>query len=190
MTKFHDASIRPPRGGWVYVVGGQQFTGYSESELIEAIGKWRRNNATYSSDESIAHEIWDYFCRREPERCGGVYTRPGDALSPLGAVPAEKTPKLQGPPIWLFLNTLAAQWVPALHDYFLATCDAISSILDCPDCRAEWQQILGSNPPAGLTTRLAVCQWVNRVHNLVNAKTGKLPFAYSRMVTEFGAPNA
>lgn len=189
-SKFFDAHIRPPRGGWYYVVGGRDFQGYNESDLVAAIKKWRVNNGTYAGDDAIVAEIWDYFGRREPERLGVSAIPILNAPEPLPSslVPAEKTPERQGPPIWLFLNTLAAQWNPALHDYFLATCDAILSILDCPDCRGEWSKLLVKFPPAQLNTRYAVCQWVNLVHNEVNDRKGRRAYPYASMVTEFGAP--
>lgn len=190
--RFFDASVRPPRGGWLFVVGGVQFEAYSEGDLVGEVAKWRRNNGTYVSDTSIEHEIWDYLCRREPDRCGETIYPPAPAPegTPAGAliVPREVTPAVQGPGIWLFLNTLAVQWAPGLHDYFLATCDAIIAMLECPECREEWRRLLADDPPLALGSKLQVCQWVNRNHNKVNAKLGKQEFPYWKMVTEFGAP--
>lgn len=190
MTRFFDASIRPPRGGWSFPLNGELVTGYSESELIDIVRKWKINNGVFTSEGAIQEEIWEYFCGREPERCGrsGVTSTIAQPPKPGQAVMADKTPELQGPPIWTFLNTLAAQWNPGMHQYFLATVDAIIVILECSNCREEWRRLLGKYPPVDLATRLEVCQWVNRVHNEVNAKKGKTQFPYVRMVTEYGAP--
>ena len=103
-------------------------------------------------------------------------------------VPGEKTPERQGPPLWLFLNTLAAQWTPELHNYFFATCDTLELILECQKCRFEWRRRLLQFPPHDLNSRFAVCRWVNKVHNEINVHLGKPSFPYARMVTEFGAP--
>ena len=190
MTKFFDAHIRPPKGGWNYPLNGELITAYGEGELIEHIAKWQRNNGQFVSEDAIRELIWDYFCRREPDRCGMHGVAPmSEETTPVGElIPAEKTPERQGPPIWTFLNTLAAQWNPGLHHYFMATMDAIIVILECPICRDEWRKLLFQYPPDKLGTRLAVCQWVNARHNDVNARKGKQLYPYSKMVTEYGAP--
>lgn len=187
---FFDAHIRPPRGGWNYTYQGELIQGYSESDIVEKITRIQRNNATFTTSQAIRDEIWKYFCSREPTRCG-MATPPAplpDAPAGVSLVSREITPVVQGPPIWTFLNTLACVWRPGLHDYFLATCDAVSAILECPDCRNEWRRQLNEHPPVSLDTRLKVCQWVNSRHNAVNARAGKLHYPYWRMVTEFGAP--
>lgn len=191
ITKFFDREVKPPIGGWMLSIGSESFHGYNEGEIIEKIEKWRRNNGTFTSLGDIEAEAWRIWCAREPARCGQTdINAPGSMMpGPAGPiVPAEKTPELQGPPIWKFLNTLAAQWIPGLHSYFLSTVDAISVILECPKCRAEWRHVVSENPPASLGSRLSVCQWVNKVHNLVNARVGKQLYPYANMVVQYGAP--
>lgn len=189
-NRFFDAHVRPPRGGWSFPFKGEVLTGYSESEIVDQIARVQRNNASFVSEAAISEELWAYYCRREPERCGLAPTPPAPdgRPAPIDFMPRNVTPEVQGPPIWLFLNTLAVQWMPGLHDYFLATCDAIIVMLECPVCREEWRKILADDPPAGLNAKYAVCQWVNRTHNRVNANKGKQDFPYWKMVTEFGAP--
>lgn len=190
MVKFFDSHIRPPKGGWQFPIQGRLITAYSEQEVVEAVQKSRVNNGGVLDEDAIRTEIWQYYCDREPERCG----RSGKQVPIRGPVldsqlvQAPITPELQGPPIWMFLNTLAAQWSPSIHDYFLATCDAIIVILECPNCRNEWRAILRDHPPAVIRTKLQACQWVWMVHNLVNARTGKQQYPYRSMVLEFGAP--
>lgn len=190
MIRFYDAQVRPPRGGWAYPVAGELVTAYSESELVDKIRKWEQNNGVFTTEADIQERLWEFFCDREPDRCGrhGVVSSIDRPPKPGLAVMADKTPELQGPPIWTFLNTLAAQWNPGLHQYFLATVDAIIVILECPNCREEWRRIIGLHPPTDLATRLEVCHWVNDRHNDVNQRKGKSLFPYVRMVTEFGAP--
>lgn len=182
IAKFHDAHIRPPRGGWTFA----GITRYSETELVEAIAKLRSNNGGDADPDRIAAEIWAEFCGREPERCGIL---PG-AVRAAAIVPREVTKELQGPPIWTFLNTVAVQWHEGMHPYFLATINAVLSILVCPICREEWRRLLRSFPPDGLNSKLAVCQWVNMVHNDVNIRNGGSEYPYARMVAEYGAPLA
>jgi hypothetical protein len=191
IDKFFDRATRPPRGGWHFPIGGNNLIEkYSEQDVFESVKKWRKNNGTFVSDLDIERELWAYWCSRQPERCSTAPATSGSRqLVPGGAlVPVEVTKEMQGPPMWEFLNVVAVQWTPALQDYFLHTCDAFVSLLVCPICRDEWREVLRKDPPAKITTRFEACQWTNRVHNEVNTRTGKQPFPYSRMVTEFGAP--
>lgn len=188
MNRFFDSATRPPKHGWHFPINGQVVAASSESAIHAAISKWQRNNGQFISDQAITAAMWSYYCSREPERCG-MESAPAATGLPTGPlVRANVTPELQGPPIWLFLNTLAVQWTAGMHGYFLATCDVIVNILECPICRDEWRKILADRPPAGLTSKLAVCDWVNTAHNLVNARTGKQQFPYAEMVRKFGAP--
>lgn len=189
---FFDASIRPPRGGWHYPVGGAALgTFYSENEVLEAMEKWERNQPNPRTEAQLRQALWAYYCEREPHRCGGKPENPGAKVSAgvyLPLEPSEITKEMQGPPIWLFLNTLAAVWTPGLHHYFLATVDAIGAMLVCAKCQQEWRSLRREIPPEPLASRFAVCQWVNTVHNRVNAKAGKPHFPYTEMVVKFGAP--
>lgn len=188
-NRFFDAHVRPPRGGWNFEYQGKLINGYSESEIVEAVRRVQQNNGSYVSDAAISEMLWRYYCAREPDRCGQRVSAPVASFAPgQFVVKAEVTPEIQGPGIWLFLNTLAVQWTPAFHDYFLATCDAIIVILECPDCRTEWRRLLTDYPPVSLASKLAVCHWVNDRHNDVNRKIGKQQFPYERMVSQFGAP--
>lgn len=189
-ARFFDAHVRPPRGGWHYSIGGKHIGGFSEEQILEEMGKFHRNNGTGKTDGELRAELWNYYCSREPERCGRTpHKRIAEPSGPVA--PGEKTPQRQGPPIWTFLNTVAAQWTPMLHDFFLSVLDHISVILECPTCKLEWQSILRDERESvqRLGTRLEVCRWVNRVHNLVNERAGKAQFPYLRMVTDYGAPN-
>lgn len=186
IVKFHDAGIKPPKGGWHFAIAGQTFTGNNESEVASKLKRWRTNNATFVSDLDIERELWAYWCGRQPQRCyAGL---PAKSHVERALKPAEVTKELQGPPIWTFLNTLAVAWEPSLHPLFLHLCDSISIILVCPLCIAEWQRILRDNRPNDLSTRLEVCQWVNDAHNEVNARAGKPAYPYDAMVAHWGAP--
>lgn len=188
ITRFHDAAIRAPRGGWAMPIGGQNVTAHSEGEIFERLEKWQRNNGKFVSRAEVEREAWAYWCGREPERCGGKALAQSASASPILGDGKAKTPERQGPGIWIFLNVLAAQWVPALHRYFLDTVNAILLILDCPECRAEWSKIVRETPPTDLNSRYAVCRWVNTCHNYVNARRGAAHYPYERMIAEYGAP--
>lgn len=185
IAKFHDAQVRPPRGGWAFPIGGQLVEKHSEADILEAAKAYRKNNGTYVSDEAITREMWAYWCSRQPERCGAT---PAEAAATVPLVPRDLKPEVMGPWIWQFLNLAAARWNPSLHGWFIDLCDTILMLLDCPVCRSEWSEILQTRSPGGLDSRLAVCQWVNWAHNQVNSRKGKAEYAYLRMVTEYGAP--
>jgi hypothetical protein len=161
-------------------------TVHSESDAITAIAKWRRNNGTFVSTIDVEREIWDRLCKSEPKRCGLVVLR--HEKTPADIIPRERTPEVQGPPIWTFLNTLAAAWTPGLHDYFLLTIDSIGAILDCQHCREHWREVVRDNPTTEIKTRYAACKWVNDCHNAVSRLAGKSFFPYSEMVRLYGAP--
>lgn len=190
IAKFWDRNIRPPKGGWHYnLPGNVTLEKHSESEIFEAVKKWRKNNGTFTSDIDIERELWTYYCNREPKRCKATLA---DSVTPSPAPdgPVEVTKEMQGPPIWTFLNTLAVQWTPSLQDYFLTTVNVISAIMVCPICQHEWQIIVRQRNPDRISSRLEACKWINDVHNQVNARVGKRAYPYSRMVTEYGAPLA
>lgn len=189
IVKFFDVEIKPPRGGWNFPIGGETVLARSEGEIFDALKAWQKNNSTFVSDEATLREMWDYWCQRESTRCGML---PSDFKETAQArmVPRAITKELQGPPIWTFLNTLAAQWSPGLHPYFLDTCNAIHTILECPDCQREWRAIMHETPPTSIKSRLAACQWVNAAHNIVNRRRGVSEYSYARMVREWGAPIA
>lgn len=188
IVKFFDVEIKPPRGGWTFPIGGRNVTGYSENEIFTAFKKWQVNNGQFVSDDAVTRAMWQFWCAREPQRCGML---PGDVAAAARILqPRDVDKDLQGPPIWMFLNTLAVQWNEGMHPYFLATCNAILGILVCPDCLREWRTILNDYPPSAITSRLACCQWVNLVHNEVNKRKGGAIYPYERMVIEWGAPVA
>lgn len=191
IAKFFDRQIKPPRGGWHFPLpGGNTLERHSEADVLSELKRWRKNNGTFVSDVDLERELWTYYCNREPARCRQTTFDAQPKITALGVGPVEVTKEMQGPPIWTYLNTLAVQWTPGLHDYFLATVDAIPAILVCPICTEEWRRLLRNRPPQGLGTRLAVCQWINAVHNEVNMRVNKPAYPYSRMVTEYGAPIA
>lgn len=187
ITKFYDLGTRPPRGGFNYPVGNEIIMKHSEGDVLDELRKYRKNNGTYVSDDELLREMWAYWCQREPTRCG-MLPHEAEEHAKRNLAPRPVTKELQGPPIWAFLNTLAVQWNDGLHPYFLATCNAILAMMECPDCRREWSQILRETPPTVVKTRLAACQWVNGVHNTVNRRRGVSEYPYDRMVREWGAP--
>jgi len=186
MTKFYDSHIRGPRGGWSYPIGGTLVAKYSEADIVAELKRWRTNNGTFVSDEKIEEEIWAYYCTRQPERCGltGVIA----SLTSTAAMPRELTKEVVGPWLWQHLNLFAARWQPGIRGLFLDNLDTITLLLECPICRNEWRALLEARPPANITTRFEICQWVWWAHEQVNQKLGKNPYPYSRAVLEFGFP--
>ena len=68
VAKFYDSEQRPPRGGWSVSISGMAFSGFSESQVREAVKSWRVNNGTFVSDHEIMREIWEIWRKNEPER--------------------------------------------------------------------------------------------------------------------------
>lgn len=187
IVKFYDAHVRPPRGGWNFMIGGELVQKHSEADIIDEVKRYRRNNGTFTSEDDISRELWAYWCSRQPERCGQS-KKPEDTATRAIPTPRDLTPAVMGPWVWQFLNLAAARWTPMLHGWFLELCDTILVLLECPICRSEWSSILQRRSPARLETRLAVCQWVLWAHNEVNAKKGKPEYRYEQMILDYGAP--
>lgn len=173
-------------GGWHYFYdpadGATMFKMASASEVIDELRRYRTNNRTLTGKEE--EEVWGYYCSRHPERCGQVVPAGG----PVPFLPRDQTPEFFGPIIWRFLNLAATRFDVIGRDFFLATLLKTYDLMTCPDCREHWNEILGKENPSEIRDTKSACAWVNRIHNLVNARTGKAPYPYARMVTEYGAP--
>lgn len=183
VVKFHNRAQVPPRGGWRYSIQGNDFEKYTESDLIAEVRAWRKNNNTYTSDAAIEAEIWAAFCAREPARCGNGT----QSASLANATPRELSPVWYGPIIWRYLNLEAVRFEKSA---FANICNRVLVLMDCPECRAEWSDILKSEPPSILSTAYDACRWIWRQHNRVNTKKGKSQYAYERGVAEFGFPTS
>lgn len=185
IVKFYDRDVKPPKGGWHYVVNGQRIEGHSEGEVIGRIKQVRVNNGTYVSDKAIEAELWDYLCSRQPERCGRVNRAP-DQQRYQNIYPRDITPAVYGPWIWQFLNFAAVRFD---RDFFLHLCQQLVRMIDCPECRSEWQSILSADSPKDLSNAFEASHWVNKQHNRVNRKLGKPEYPYVAMIREYGAPS-
>lgn len=188
INKFHDAAERAPIGGWHYFYdpadGSTMFKLGSAEEVIDELIRFRANNGKPAGREAIAQEVWSYYCSRQPERCG-------QAIPAGGAVPflpKDLTPEFFGPIIWRFLNLAAVRFEEVGRDFFLALVLRVHDMMTCPDCRQHWEEILSTNSPVGITSAKAACQWINKVHNLVNTSKGKAIYPYAKGVTEYGYP--
>lgn len=153
--------------------------------VIEEIVKYRRNNGGDTDRAAIERELWNFWCSLDPQRCGQAAPVSG----PSGPyLPRDQKPEFFGPIIWRFLNLAATRFDEAGRDYFLQTVGSVFNLMACPDCREHWLQILEQNNPTLILTKKQACQWVNRMHNLVNVRIRKVEYPYERMVTEYGAP--
>lgn len=189
IPKFFDAEVKPPRGGWHYFYrpedGSTMFRGSSPDGVIEEVMKYRRNNGVTPDRAAIEVELWNYWCSLDPTRCGQEAVEPSARVAYL---PRDQKPEFFGPIIWRFLNLAATRFDETGRDFFLQTVGAVFGLMSCPDCRSHWVQLLEQYNPTVVLTKKQACEWVNRVHNLVNARTGKPEYPYSKMVTEYGAP--
>lgn len=186
MTKFHDAAERSPVGGWHFFYdpsdGTTMFKKSSPDEVIDELVKYRRNNGQNFARASIEEQVWNYWCSRDPVRCG--QSAPSKVVPFL---PRDLTPKVFGPWIWPFLNLAAVRFDHIGPERFFGILASVMQLMTCPECQKHWADILEANPPEVNNAKEA-CQWVNRVHNLVNAITGAAQYGYEKMVVEFGAP--
>lgn len=187
IVKFFNAHVIPPRGGWSFPINGQLVERHTESDIHAEVKRWRQNNGTFVSDEEITRELWAYYCKNQPERCG-LSAKQVASTAASEVTPRDLTKEVIGPWIWQFLNLAAVRWQPGTHGFFLDLCDQIIVLLDCPICRNEWGHILHSRSPGPIKTRVQACEWANWAHNQVNARIGKNTYPYSRMVAEYGAP--
>jgi hypothetical protein len=189
IPKFFDENERPPQGGWHYFTRPDDRSTYfrlsSSSAVFEEVKKYRRNNGTFVSDIDIWRELWAYWCGRQPGRCGLEEVAPSQAAA---VAPRELNPPFWGPIIWRAMNLYAVRFDAVGRDSFLRFLTTCSVLMTCPECIGHWQQILAEHSPAQLATSFEACQWVNKVHNLVNARRGVAQYPYDRMVTEYGAP--
>lgn len=189
IAKFHDIAERPPKGGWHYFYNPNDRDTYfrkaSPADVFTELKRYRTNNATFVSDIDLERELWVYWCSLHPERCGQASAPVADAVAML---PKDQDPLFFGPIIWRMMNLAATRIEFTGRDFFLNFLGQVVNLMTCPDCRAEWAEILASDSPMAIVTAKDASVWVNRVHNRVNAKKGKMEYPYSRMVTDYGAP--
>lgn len=181
MTKFFDAHITGPRGGWVY--GGIQK--YNEHDLVEAVSRARINNGTFVSEDKIREELWAHFCAREPERCGGLPAAVSGSVATQE--PRVIGPKVYGPWMWNFLALSAVHFDKT---FFVALCNRLLSMIECPDCLSEWRSILEDDPLDSIGNGTQASGWVLRQHNRVNAKLGKPQWSLSQFFGNYGSPKS
>ena len=153
---------------------------HSEQQLIEEIRKVAAANGRDATAATAERAVWEYFCINEPERA-----KHGEVIGQTAHDADVLVPAVWGPWIWKFLNLAAVRYQPAFFSALLAN---IPGLMTCPECRKHWREIVEANPPDGITDTRSACVWVNERHNEVNARTGKSPFPYHRMIAEYGAP--
>lgn len=188
IPRFFDENERPAQGGWHYYEdparASTYFRLYSPGDVFEHVKKLRQNNGTFVSDVDIWRELWNYWCSREPGRCGLA-----TPAAPAGPVkPRELNAAMWGPIIWMALNLHAVRFDSIGKENFLRFIGTISSLMTCPECIAHWQEIVASMPPGTVSNASEACHWVNAAHDRVNAARGVASYPYSRMVLEYGAP--
>lgn len=187
IAKFWNRNTVPPRNGWHFTVGGQQITRYSENEILQELRQWRKNNGTYVSDAALEKEIWDYYCSREPERCGTA-TVANRSTATVTLVHKELSKEEIGRILWRHLNLFAASWTPQLKGLFVQNVDVMLLLLSCPVCQNEWRQVVRDNPPHSISSRFQACQWAWNVHDQVNLRLGKTRYSYQQAAAEYGFP--
>lgn len=101
----------------------------------------------------------------------------GPAVHPrAGAVMLDRSPDVWGPSMWLAMHLIAAYYPDqpsaaerraALHFY-----SSLQHLLPCMACRAHYADMIAQSPPR-VGSGAELFEWTRRVHNNVNARTGK-----------------
>lgn len=192
ITKFFNAAERPPIMGWHYYRDLNDRETYfrkdSAEGVLEELKRQRVNNGKFVSDFDLWRELWDYWCSREPTRCGYSERTPAAELPAGPLIPRDINPPFFGPIIWRMMNLVAARFDAVGHAQWLDFINIIHPTMTCPDCRQEWRKIVREHPPGDVHTTREACEWACRVHNIVNDRRGAPQYHYSRGVVEYGWP--
>lgn len=181
VVKFQDRDVRPPKNGWSFPIQGKIVTRHSESAIIqEMLAAAKANNRPYDRNQATV-DLWSYYNEREPERARAGRERVDGKPSEADVL----VPEVWGPIIWRFLNLAAARYNETFFKHLVGQ---VSALMTCPECRQEWRKVVEERPPTDVVDAKSACVWVNHMHNAINARLGRKPYSYSRMVTEYGAP--
>ena len=90
------------------------------------------------------------------------------------------SPDVWGPPMWRFLHLAALGYpeeaAPEDAERYARFFEALGGVLPCPSCAANYQTHLAQLPVRPfLGGRDALFDWTVRLHNMVNAESGKSP---------------
>jgi len=96
-----------------------------------------------------------------------------------------------GPAIWQTMHSISLAYpdnptddVKSKYNNFFHT---IMNVLPCNSCRAHFEQLLQTYPP-DLKSRDAIVRWLFRIHNIVNERTGKPDYQFTKFVYEYLHP--
>lgn len=84
-----------------------------------------------------------------------------------------------GPPLWHVLHTMSFNFplspTAADKQHYRGFIEALQFVLPCGVCRANFQRNLREHPPLThhFESRNAFSRYIHRLHNIVNAMTGK-----------------
>lgn len=87
--------------------------------------------------------------------------------------------KVWGPAAWLFLHCVSLNYDPSKHNAieFLNFFKSLAYVLPCGTCRSNYQDLIKSKKYRlnrnTFQSRKSLSQWLFRVHNHINRKTGK-----------------
>jgi hypothetical protein len=87
--------------------------------------------------------------------------------------------KIWGPSAWLFLHTITLNFIPNKHSEkgYINFFKNLKYVLPCITCRSNYADIIRSGDlkltARILTSRDTLVEWLFKVHNLINTRTGK-----------------
>jgi hypothetical protein len=87
-----------------------------------------------------------------------------------------------GVPLWSILHKIAAGLPETISKVDLVSTAQfflqVSNYIPCAKCRVHYNEWCKSNPPTSITGRAAAVNWVWRLHNTVNSRSGKPEFPF------------
>lgn len=94
-------------------------------------------------------------------------------------------PEVWGPPIWLFLHSLAAKLKDEMYVYIgndlFNMIKRITAYLPCPDCSQHAVAFLSSVKPATINTKTDLIRVLYLFHNSVNVRKSKTLYNFSEL---------
>jgi hypothetical protein len=94
-------------------------------------------------------------------------------------------PEIWGPPIWLFIHSLASKLKDEMYVYIgpqlFNMIKRITAYLPCPDCSKHAVNFLSSVKPENIKTKQELIRVLYLFHNSVNVRKSKSLYNFSEM---------
>ena len=183
----------PPPGGWGMTISvkGQTFlvAGHNPDDVVNKIAARQRQNGVFKGMQPIWDMANTHWCKKAPERCGGVEAMEAAQSNYIPPDNTLTTPAEYGARLWAMLDTFgmkgafdAKRWESAIKHLEAILNPSVNEATGCSTCWNEWIEINRVNPWTNVTSSAEAARWVFETHNHVNRKCGKPQFAWARAV--------